>query len=255
MNQFKYFVRMVLAIPLFPFMYFQGKKIKKNIPSLPEATGNEGFIENKGKVYNLLTIGESTIAGVGVKEQKNGFTGALATQLAEQSNYKINWKVVAKSGYTAIDVADQLIPSIKEFPPDLIVIGLGANDAFNLNSPKTWRTGIEKIINQLHQQFPNSPIVFINMPPIHAFPAFTKTIQSVIGNLVDLLGDELELIVQKYSFVFYNNEKILFKKWLPKIKGATSISDLFSDGVHPAQMTYQVWGQETGKFIFENKLL
>jgi len=201
------------------------------------------------------TIGESTIAGVGAKEHKDAFTGALADELSQQSSYKINWKVVAKSGFTAREVAEKLIPQTAGLQPDIIVIGLGANDAFQFNSPKAWRKGIESVIKQLHQKFPEAPIVFIGMAPIHAFPAFTKTIQFVIGKAIDLLGNELELIAQQYSFVFYDNRKILIEDWLPKVKGATSINDFFSDGVHPSEGTYQVWGQEVGKFILESNCL
>ena len=254
MNQFKYFVNALLAIPLLPLLYFQGKKIKKNIPNLPEAIGNEGVVGNSDSVFNLLTMGESTIAGVGAKEHKDGITGALATYLATHTDYTINWKVIAKSGYNVSKVVIELVPNI-DFQPNLIVIGLGANDAFEFNSPKKWKTGVENLIEQLHDQFPKSPIVFMNMPPIHAFPAFTKSLQLVLGNLVDLLGNELELISRKYSFVFYYKDKILFKDWLPKVESANSIHDLFSDGVHPAEVTYQLWGRETAKFILANELL
>ena len=255
MNQVKYFINAFLAIPLIPIMYFQGKKIKKNIPDLPEATGNEGVAGDGKSIFNLLTMGESTIAGVGAREHKDGITGALAAYLAQHSNYEIHWKVNAKSGYAVSDVVEKLVPNEEGFEPDLIVIGLGANDAFEFNSPKKWRIGIENLIEQLHLKFPNSPIVFLNMPPIHAFPAFPKSLRLVLGNLVDLLGNELELISKKYGFVFYFKDKILFKDWLPKIESANSVSDLFSDGVHPAEVTYQLWGRETAKFILENKLL
>ena len=255
MNQIKYILGTLLALPLLPFMYFQGEKIKKEVPKLPEAIGTEGVTGNGTQQINLLTMGESTIAGVGANEHKNSLTGALADYLANHSNYKIQWKVNAKSGYTASEVVENLVPNEDGFNPDIIVIGLGANDAFHFNSPKIWRLGIKNLIEQLHLKFPTAPIVFLNMPPIHAFPAFTTPLRLVLGNLVNLLGDELELISKKYGFVFYNKERITFKKWLPKIEGATTINDVFSDGVHPSEATYQLWGRETAKFILENKLL
>ncbi|MDB9836326.1 hypothetical protein OAC51_05430 [Flavobacteriaceae bacterium] len=41
----------------------------------------------------MLTIGESTIAGVGVKIHQEGLTGVLANELATGLNIKVDWKV------------------------------------------------------------------------------------------------------------------------------------------------------------------
>ncbi len=83
----------------------------------------------------------------------------------------------AKSGYTALDVRDKLIPKIAEKETDLIVVGLGGNDAFGLNSPEIWAKHIQSLIWRIRMKFPDAPIAFLNMPPIKDFPAFTSLIQ------------------------------------------------------------------------------
>ncbi len=254
-NQLKYSLAALMVIPLLPVMYFQGKKIRKSVPSLPEAIGTHGKVGTSDHQVNLLTIGESTIAGVGVDQHKNGFTGALAQQLAEDFGVQINWKVVAKSGYTASNVADLLLPKIQNDNPDLIVIGLGGNDAFHLNSPIRWKKSMQSLLTQLNNTFPDVKIVFTNMPPIKEFPAFTPIIKGVVGNLVNLLGDELSQIIKAYDHVYFVNEKLTFEDWIKKIDQKLTVEDFFSDGVHPSPLTYQIWGKEIGKFIFENKIL
>ena len=78
MNKVKYFFGAIVSVPLLPFLYFQGKNIRKKVPKLPEAKEPKGFINgNFNKTLNILSIGESTIAGVGVGHHKNGFTGSL----------------------------------------------------------------------------------------------------------------------------------------------------------------------------------
>lgn len=254
-NQLKYFCAALITIPFLPFIYFQGKKVKADVPILPEAEGHEGVFGNFKKQINLLALGESTIAGVGVDQHKNGLTGALAKHFSELQKYQVNWKVVAKSGFTAYQTATKLVPKIGTFDPDIIVIGLGANDAFQLNSPKRWRSSMKSLLTRLNNTFPKSIIVCINMPPIKEFPVFTPLMKKVMGNLVELFGKELKHLVKNYSNVFYIDQKLTLEDWIKKQNNKFSVQDFFSDGVHPSQLTYQIWGKEVAEFIFANHLL
>ena len=131
----KYFGGSLLAIPLLPIMYWQARKIRAAVPKLPEASGPAGVVNNNNKdEFKLITIGESTIAGIGVATHTEGFSGTLAKEIGSIIDYKVSWKVYAKSGYTARMVKNKLVPKITEKEADLIVIGLGGNDSFKLNS-------------------------------------------------------------------------------------------------------------------------
>ena len=249
-NQFKYFLGAIGTIPLLPIMYVQGKRIRAKVPSLPEATGNEGITNpNQTPNYQLITIGESTVAGVGVKTHAEGFSGILANELAHKLDKNIRWKVYAKSGITAKRVLTELIPLITEKQANLIVIGLGANDAFEGNSPNTWRKGIEKTLDELRKKFPLVPIAFANMPPIKEFPAFTPLIKQTIGSLVEIHGQELEKLIVDQPNVFYNSEILWIKDWLKGELANKTIHDFFSDGVHPSKLTYQAWARDFANFI------
>ncbi|MEM7575550.1 MAG: SGNH/GDSL hydrolase family protein [Bacteroidota bacterium] len=245
-----YMLSAVLAIPLLPLMYLQGKRIRARVPELPEAKVPQGRIEEgSAPPLRLLTIGESTIAGVGADLHENAITGSLAKQLAKQTGQQLEWRVYARSGYTAKRVTYKILPKIEEKEVDLIVIGLGGNDAFTLNRPWQWRRDICLLIEQLQTQFPATPIFFTNMPPIHEFPAFTWLIKRVVGGLVRTLGRELEQLVQDYDQVYYSSEVIHFETWQDRYQVSGPVSDFFSDGVHPAPITYQLWGQDMASFI------
>lgn len=255
-SKLKYFLGLFISFPLLPFLYFQGKHIRKKVPKLPEAAVPKGLVNGKFKTtLKLLVIGESTIAGVGVKEHKDGFTGALAETLSKVFQRNIKWRVYARSGYTAKQLCTKIIPKIEETTADLIVIGIGGNDAFTLNSPKKWSDALENLINLLQVKFPETPIFFTNMPPIKEFPAFTKSIKFVIGNLVEILGERLHTSIEKKANVYYNAEVITLKEWsIRNNLNAENTSVYFSDGVHPSELTYQVWGKEMGTFIFNQNI-
>lgn len=253
-NQIKYFIGSLFAIPFLPIMYIQGKRIRKTIPELPEASKPSGVIGNGTRQFNLLTMGESTIAGVGVDTHQNGFTGALAKIIAQQG-YSVKWKVVAQSGFTAAKVLSDLTPKIGDFQPNLIVIGLGANDAFELNSPLTWRKNMTKLIRLLHKKFPTSNLVCLNMPPIKQFPAMTPLLKVIMGNLIELLGKDLKNLASHYDYVFYVDKDFILEDWLDQTDTSITINDFFSDGVHPSPLAYQKWGEDVGNFIIEQNLL
>lgn len=246
----KYTLGSFLTIPLLPIMYFQGKKIKKTVPRLPEAKGIKGAaLVSSNKTLRLLTIGESTIAGVGVKTHKEGFTGFLANELAASLQTNVDWKVYAKSSYTAKKVNDHIVDLITEESIDLIVIGLGGNDAFELNSPKKWNRDVRELIKSIKGKFRDVPIVFTNMPPIKEFPAFTTIIKFTIGNLVDILGEELKGIVKDFDQVYYYALKPSSEDYIKRFNLKIEPSEFFVDGVHPSKRTYHIWAKDISNFI------
>ena len=246
----KYWLGALISIPLLPVLYVQGEMIKARVPILPEAAEPQGLTFKKDRpLLKLISIGESTIAGVGVDTHDEGFTGTLAQHLSEKYHASVSWRVYAQNGYNAGDVHKQLLPRITEPEVDLIVIGLGGNDAFELNTPWRWKRNIRKVIATLQAKFPDTPIVFNNMPPIRIFPAFTGLIQFIMGNLVEMFGEELARIVTEYDQVYYHGTVINFESW-SKIEDIEPEPTLFfSDGVHPSKLAYQIWAKDIANFI------
>ena len=249
----KYILGSILTLPLLPLMYFQGKKIKVKVPRLPEAKGLEGLsaVSSK-KTLQMITIGESTIAGVGVRTHQEGFTGTLANELARVLKTNIDWKVYAKSGYTAKRVKEKIINLITEKSIDFIVIGLGGNDAFELNTPKKWNKDVRELIKSIRLKFTGVPIIFINMPPIKEFPAFTTLIKFTIGNLVNLLGKELEKIVKDFEQVYYYTREIKSLDYIKRFNLKIKPVDFYCDGVHPSITIYQLWAKDVSSFMTQS---
>lgn len=252
-SNLKYCLASIFTIPLLPLLYIQGKRVRSSVPSLPEANNPSGTLNiGSNQTLRLLTIGESTIAGVGVSTHEEGFSGTLALSLAESMNANIEWRVYARSGYTINQLTHKIIPKIEEKSVDIIVIGMGGNDAFELNSPKRWRKGVIKLISTLQSKFVKTPIIFTNMPPIKDFPAFTPLIKLVMGNLVLLYRHELISICKNFPNVYFSDEVITLSDWIKRLDSQYQPHDFFSDGVHPSKLTYQTWAKEISKFAVQN---
>lgn len=252
-----YIIGVLIHLPLLPLMYLHGKRIKRQIPELPEATGPKGKSQypNTHKHLKMLAIGESTIAGIGVKTHQEGFTGTLASELGRLFKANVQWKVYAKSGYSAKRVRQEIIPTIIEKEIDLLVVGIGGNDAFELNTPWRWKREVEALIQSLRIKFPDAPIVFCNMPPIKEFPAFSKLIKSSIGNLGEILGANLREVVKNHDNIYYHDKILTLKSWNEQFGFTHTKSDYFSDGVHPSKLAYQTWALDIATEIKANDLL
>lgn len=248
-----YFLGLLLAIPVFPVMVLQAKKLKKNFPDLPEAQNPAGRTGTNTNSINLLTLGESSVAGVGVKDHRDGISGQLASELAKLSGLTINWEVVAKSGYTARQVRENLLEKLPEKAIDIIVIGLGGNDTFKLNSPWYWKESMRKLVLDLHKKQPEAQIVITYMPPVHTFIAFSPLIRFFLGNLTKLLGREMKRLAPDYDYLFYFDYVVTWENWITHSE-ARKKEDFFSDGVHPSALTYRLWGQDTARFIHKTVL-
>lgn len=249
----KYYFAAAGILPLLPLLYYQGKRIQAAVPMLPEAKEPQGLVPGPpDKILRLLCLGESTIAGVGVATHAEGFTGALARTLGAALRTQVQWRVYARSGFTLRRVRQKLLPLIEETEVDLIVIGTGGNDAFKLTNPSTFRKEVLATIAELRERFGTDiPIAFPNMPPIKEFPAFTPLIKATIGNLVEFHGEQLAAAIVNHPRVYFNEDIIRLKYWTEALNMEEDPTAFFSDGVHPSGLTYQVWGDDFGKFLME----
>lgn len=240
-------------LPLLPLMYLHGERIIKSVPKLPDAAGPEGVVVgDSARPMRLLVIGESTMSGVGVDTHEEGFAGALARTLGAGWGTEVQWKVYARSGYTLKRLRHELLPIITENQADLIVVGMGGNEAFKLNTPAGFRRDMQAVIDELRVKFgPDVPIAFPNMPPIKEFPAFTPLMKFTLGNMVEVFGQELEALLEGQPNTHYNPEVIRLEYWTKELNMDNDPSAFFSDGVHPSGLTYRTWAKDFGGFLQE----
>ena len=252
-DRIRYFLGVLLIIPVFPIMYFQAKKIRRDFPDLPEAEYPEGE-SGKPSSKSILIMGESSVAGVGVDVHANGIAGQMCKELAELQGHHFQYTVVAKSGYTAQRVHQKLLSKVPDQDFDLIMIGLGGNDTFQTKTPWFWQKHMRILIEGLHERFPNVPIAVTCMPPVHTFTAFSVLLKFFLGGLTKLHGHEIRRMARELDYLYYYDYVITLEEWIDRYEEATQPSDFFSDGVHPSALTYRIWGKETALFIHNQVL-
>ncbi len=249
-----YIFYIVLIIPLFPFLSFEGLKVQKKVKKLPEAEGKSGITElSTDKQKSILFIGESAMAGVGISNHKNGFAGSLSKELADILKVNIKWNVYAKRGYTVKELTREIISEIKPEKYDLVIIGIGANDTFALRNPLKWEVHIFKMIDLIRFRIGNVPIAFINIPPVNEFPAFSKLMRFTLGRISSILRIALARCIKNKPHIYFNSQEIKISNWLKKNKKVKNMDELFSDGVHPSKITYQLWAKDFSEYLLSKR--
>jgi lysophospholipase L1-like esterase len=254
--RFSFYKHALQVLPCLPVLYLQGKALYRRIPRLPAANTPQGFVDKGGgSVFQLLIIGESTMAGLGVERHEDGFAGYFARNLSQRLSCPVEWRVIAQSGYTAQDVLQNIVPQLKGLQADLVVIGLGGNDSFNLSLPNRWQADIRDLIRTLRRNFPTVPLTFLNLPPIRSFPAFTPLMQWALGKWVLFLAAALEELVLDFPQVYFSSAEISLEYMQQRLGLAFVQQPFFSDGVHPSAYTYELWAADFCLYLEENEVL
>lgn len=252
----RYLLHMLLVLPCLPILFFESKWVRSRIPHLPDAKNPEGVIKSKeSETIRLIMLGESTVAGIGVDQHEFGLPGSISKLLSDELNVNVSWKAYGRSGFTAKRILNETVPEIAMENIDLIVIALGGNDAFELNTLWGWRSDTRRLIQALKAKFPNSKIAFMHMPPVKEFTGFTKTMKWAIGNLVNFFGDVLAQETPKHADVYFHHQIVTLKSWHEQSNSNLSPEAFFSDGVHPSQLNYQLWGKSFGQWVIDQEIL
>jgi lysophospholipase L1-like esterase len=236
-----YLVGGAIVLPFLPFLFWQGKRVRKKVGRLPDATGETvGHFGNFEEALNLLAIGESTVAGVGAKTHTEALAGQLAKFLSLETRKSVRWHALGESGITARETLQRLIPHLPEAEMDLVVVGLGGNDTFKVNSPERWRRDMTEIIETLREKYPNSAILLANSPRVIDFPVLPQPLKFVLWRVSRLQHAVGKSLANAEENVFYFDE------------AETVDERFFSDGVHPSEYGYALWSEAMIKFLLKN---
>ena len=228
----------VLTIALAPILIFQGYKVKKNILKLSEPSGSRDGIVGQGKALSILVIGDSAAVGVGVKEQKDAMLGHLVHQLS--GDYKIEWKLYAKTGNTTSQVISSL-NDLKNKHYDVVVTSVGVNDVTKLMSANIWLNKQEQLYVTIQEKFTPNLIIATGVPPMQKFPALPNPLAWLFGLYAKAMNSQLDTFIKtKHNMKWIEYD--LDKYQILNLKMA-------EDGFHPSKEIYQIWANEVENLI------
>ncbi len=167
-----------IAVAQAPVLLPQGRRLRRETPRLPDAPQPwRGSVEGGGagdrgaasRPLNVLVIGDSTAAGVGVDHADLGLGRRLAEALAAHTGRPVHWRAAGRNGATAGDLVRHFLTPALADPTDLVFLTVGANDALALRSARAFRRDIRRIIERTFAAHPDAALLMSSLPAFFRF--------------------------------------------------------------------------------------
>jgi lysophospholipase L1-like esterase len=147
-------IQKLITLALAPLLFLQGRRVQRTALVLPEAEGAREGVTGCGATFNLLVIGDSAAAGVGIACQQQALIGRLVDELSQR--HTVHWRLVAKTGRRLADV-QRALNSVSSGAVDLVVVSAGINDVLRGTSSKQWVADLQALARVLHDRFTPAP--------------------------------------------------------------------------------------------------
>ena len=209
---------------LAPLLVWQGQRTRRTTPRLPEAHGDpHGQYGDGEPAWQLLVLGESTAAGVGVTHHQDGLASQLARQLHQQSQRTIGWRSHGINGIRLQALQDHL-KTIQLAPADAILLSMGVNDTTGLTPRRRYRQQLLALGAQLP-----GPLFLLSVPPMHRFTALPTPLRQLLG----WRARQLDAIQRKLAAE--QPDDFIYLSY-PAMTDPTLLAE---DGYHPGITGYQ----------------
>jgi lysophospholipase L1-like esterase len=259
-----------VALPLAPVLLWQGRRVRRDTPKLPEAAGpRHGLVKPQNGPLNpqhgqvnpihpvadplrLLILGDSSAAGVGTDRQATALSGRLVDGLVARTGRAVQWKLVARTGITTRE-ALALMQAEPADPFDVAVVALGVNDVTALRGRARWLADVARVTARLAERHAVQRVVWSGLPPMHLFPALPQPLRGVIGlhaRVFDgALGDWCARRTARASVADPGSDVARASTVYVPLPRMTDPSLIASDGFHPGPGAYRLWGDVLAECI------
>ena len=194
---------------------------------------NRTFGTADNSPFHFVVLGDSTSAGLGVNDAEDAYPTLLARRLAKETGRSVRLTVLGVSGATTQEVLNEQVPQVAALDPDLIFIGIGANDVTHLTPLDDVRSYMRHTLEDLKQM--DATIVVAGAPDMRVF-AWHQPLRS----LAYLRGKQVTAAIEGVAraedvpVVDLDDETGHFFAEKPE----THFSE---DGFHPSALGYRRW--------------
>lgn len=135
------------------------------------------FGSQAGSELELVVLGDSTAAGVGAGTAGNAYPTLLARRLANEGR-RVRLIGLGESGARVADVLDEQAPAASALSPDLVFVGIGANDTIHVTPLREVSADMGRALDLLLES--GATVVVAGAPDMRA-EAFWEPLRSLTG--------------------------------------------------------------------------
>ncbi len=233
-----------LTWALLPVYIIEGLRARANSVRFAPAPGPQsGVIEGQGELINLLVVGDSSVAGVGLDHTSNGLTHKLATSLSQASGRPVKWRASGSNSATSAQIRDVVVPNLLAEDFTHVFISIGFNDLKNFKSGKAWKKGFGELIYALRAKYPQARLYWPCLMSPNYVPALSKALAGVLQPRRDMINRV--------------GSQLCFERGAISIAAIPEITSraFCEDGVHASPLGNQLWVDHMMADLLERRLL
>lgn len=217
----------LLGLLAWPLLFWQARRARSNTPRLPEAPGiRRGAAGRHGPRRRIRFLGDSPIAGVGVRRYADSLPARLVHGLAERGRCRLAWSVQAATGARLRDHVPP--PHEAASPPETLVLSFGVNDVTGMTSVRAWRRQLQGLLDARV----GGMLVVLGVPPMAAFSALPWPLNRWLGWRARMLdASTAELLSERTDALFVP---------VPPIRDPRLLA---ADGFHPSALGAERWAE------------
>lgn len=220
-----------------PLIAAQGLWLRRRAPRLDAAAGPDhgdcpGAAADAASAQ-LLALGDSIIAGVGVAVTADSLPAQLAAALAAAGNRRWTWQAQGRNGADSRELLSQWQAARREPAPDLVLLSIGVNDVTGLRWRSTFAANLAGWRGRLAAEAPQARLLVCAVPPLAWFPLLPQPLRGLLGLRAALLDEVLA--------AQFRNDPAALHAPMPWRPGPEQFA---ADGFHPQADAVSVWARE-----------
>lgn len=205
---------------------------REYLPTEPAMELGGTFGPPDGTPLRFVVLGDSTAAGLGAGSPEHAYATVLSERLGA-AGYRVELLAHGVSGARVRDVAEEQAALAVSADPDLVFIGIGANDSTHLTPLDDVTRYMDAALTELA---PTGATVVVAGPPDMRAHAWLEPLRSIVGWRGRKVAARIEAVAQDHGLLTVP----LAEKAGPYF--AAHPEDAYaSDDFHPGPGGYRAW--------------
>jgi lysophospholipase L1-like esterase len=204
------------------------------LPTSPALKLGGVFGDPQSRPLSFVVLGDSTAAGLGAGSARDAYPTDLARELANRG-WRVKLTALGISGARVGDLLTDQVPVAVAASPQLVFVGIGANDVTHLTSLDSIRRDTAATLERLKA---TGAKVVIAGPPDMRAKAWYEPLRSLAGWRGRQVADVMESVARTEGVAV-----VPLAKEAGPYFGAHPDKAYASDDFHPGPAGYRAWAR------------
>lgn len=169
---------------------------RRYLPTEPALELGGTFGPENGDPLRFVVLGDSTAAGLGAGRPEDAYASVLSRRLAAEHDRRVELTALGISGARVATVLETQVPLALDADPDLIFVGIGANDATHLTSLDGVERDMDEMLTVLQET--GATIVVAGAPDMRAH-AWLEPLRSLAGWRGRQVTERIEKVARSHG--------------------------------------------------------